>query len=99
MDREAIKRELTQQFHQSLDKAIDSVEKAPDGRWIAASEWQIRQIFQELMQESFQKLLQAKLDAADEAAFSPSAPGIGGQAPDPAAQQGPARRGRADGRR
>jgi len=97
MDREAIKRELTQQFQQSLEEAIDAVEKAPDGRWIAASEWQIRQIFQDLMQQSFQKLLQAKLNAADEAAFSPSVPDAAG--PAPTAQQGVARRQRADGRR
>ena len=49
MDREAIKRQLTQQFEQSLEEAIDAVEQAPDGRWIAASEWQIREIFQRLM--------------------------------------------------
>lgn len=93
MDREAIKRKLTQQFEQSLEEAIAAVEQAPDGRWIAASEWQIREIFQRLMQQSFQQLLQAKLDAADEAAFSPCAPDA------PAAQQRPTRRGRADGRR
>ena len=63
MDRDAIKRELRDQFEQSLDQAIDAVAKAPDGRWIAASEWQIREIFQKLMQQSYQTLLQKKLDA------------------------------------
>jgi hypothetical protein len=72
MDRDKLKRELTEQFHQSLDQAMEAVEKAPDGRWIAASEWQIREIFQKLMADSFQKVLQAKLDAANQAAFSPS---------------------------
>ena len=89
MDREAIKRELTEQFQQSLDEAMDAVQRAPDGRWIAASEWQIREIFQKLMAESFQRILQAKLDAADpvpSAAFSPC--GAGG-----AAEQGKARTG------
>ena len=80
MDRQAIKRELTQQFQQSLEEAIDAVEGAPDGKWIAASEWQVRAIFQRLMQQSYEKLLQARLnagpeaDAALEAAFSPSRP-------------------------
>lgn len=92
MDRQAIKRELTEQFQRSLEEAIDAVERAPDGQWIAASEWQIRDIFQRLMQESYQKLLQRKLDAANEAAFSPCEPAK-------AAQQGKAGRGRADGRR
>jgi hypothetical protein len=94
MDRAAIERELTQQFQTSLQQAMDAVERAPDGRWIAASEWQIRDIFQELMQQSFQRLLQGRLDAADEAAFSPCKPGIAARP-----QQRPTRRGRADGRR
>jgi hypothetical protein len=92
MDREAIKRELTEQFQQSLDQAMEAVERAPDGRWIAASEWQIREIFQKLMAESFQRMLQAKLDAAEPAAFSPSGAAAG-------AEQGKARSGRAQRRR
>lgn len=74
MDREAIKRKLKEQFEQSLDQALDAVEKAPDGQWIAASEWQVREIFQELMAQSYQQMLQAKVDAAPQAAFSPSRP-------------------------
>lgn len=72
MNREQVKREITEHFQVSLEAALDAVEKAPDGQWISASEWQIREIFQKLMADSFQKLLQAKLDAADQAAFSPS---------------------------
>lgn len=91
MDREAIKRQLQDQFEQTLDQAIDAVEQAPDGRWIAASEWQIREIFQKLMQQSYQTLLQQKLDAAPQAAFSP-----GGRK---TVEQGKTGRERADGRR
>ena len=89
MDRDAIKRELTEQFQQSLDEAIEAVERAPDGRWIAASEWQIREVFQKLTAEAFQRILQAKLDAAESAAFSPSGPAA-------AAGQGKTRPERAD---
>ena len=91
MDRDKLKRELTEHFQSSLNQAMESVEKAPDGQWIAASEWQIRGIFQELMAQSYQKILQAKLDAANQAAFSPSKPIV--------AQQGPAVRRRAQRRR
>jgi hypothetical protein len=91
MDRDALKQELAQQFQQSLEQAMEAVEKAPDGQWIAASEWKIREIFQTLMAQSFQKILQAKLDAADQAAFSPSSPRVG--------KQRPAGRGRAQRRR
>lgn len=87
MNREQVKRDITEQFQISLD----AVEKAPDGSWIAASEWQIREIFQKLMAASYQKLLQAKLDAADQAAFSPSGQGT--------PQQGAAHGGRARRRR
>lgn len=85
MDRGKLKREINAHFQRSLDQAMDSVEQAPDGQWIAASEWKIREIFQGLMAESFQRILQAKLDATDQVAFSPCGQGVG--------QQGPAKRG------
>jgi hypothetical protein len=74
MDREALKRELTDQFQQSLDQAMDAVQRAPDGAWIAASEWEVREVFQRLTSQAFERILQAKLDAAPPAAFSPSGP-------------------------
>jgi len=80
MDREALKRELTDQFHQSLDQAIDAVQRAPDGAWISASEWEVREVFQKLTAQAFERILQAKLNAAEPAAFSPCGPGqIAGQ--------------------
>ena len=92
MDRDALKRSLTDQFEQSLDKALDAVEQAPDGRWIAGSEWQVREIFQKLMGDCYQQMLQAKMDAAPQAAFPPSRPR-------PAQKQGKASDPRADRRR
>ena len=69
MDRDALKRSLKERFEQSLEKALDAVEQAADGQWIAASEWQVRGLFQELMSESYQQMLQARMDAAPQAAF------------------------------
>jgi hypothetical protein len=92
MDREALKRELTDQFHQSLEQAMDAVQRAPDGAWISASEWEVREVFQKLTAQAFERILQARLDAAKPAAFSPSRPSQ-------AAGQGDARVGRADRRR
>jgi hypothetical protein len=76
MDRDALKRELTQQFQQSLDRAMDAVEQAPDGAWISASEWQVRELFQKLTAQAYERILQAKLDAAEEdrGDFSPCEP-------------------------
>lgn len=93
MDREALKRELTEQFHRSLDQTIDAVEQAPDGAWIAASEWQVREAFQTLMAQAFERVLQAKLDAAEAAGvvFSP----CGSAVVEASRQQGKARPGRA----
>jgi hypothetical protein len=93
MDRDALKRELAQDFEQSLDQVMDAVQRAPDGAWIAASEWQVREAFQELMARAFERVLQARLDAAGgrPAAFSPSGP----SGP---AKQGPTGPERADGR-
>jgi hypothetical protein len=94
MDREALKRELTQQFHQSLDQAMDAVQRAPDGAWIAGSEWEVRAVFQKLTSQAFERILQAKMDAAEvkPAAFSPG----GGSK---AAEQGKPRLGPTDRRR
>jgi len=76
MDRDALKRELTVQFQQSLDQAMDAVERAPDGAWISGSEWEIRDLFQKLMAQAYKRILQAKLDAAEKGRgdFSPSGP-------------------------
>ena len=92
MDRDALKRSLKEHFEQSLETALDAVEQAPDGRWIAASEWQVREIFQKLMSECYQKMLQAKMDTAPQAAFSPSRP-------EPVKEQGDASHPRAHRRR
>jgi len=91
MDREVLKRELTTQFQQSLDRAMDAVEQAPDGAWISGSEWEIRELFQKLTAQAYERILQAKLDAAENERgdFSPCA-----SVADP--EQGKARCERAD---
>lgn len=98
MDRDALKRELTRHFQQSLDQAMDAVERAPDGAWISGSEWEVRELFQKLTAAAYERILQAKLDAAEHERgggggdFSPSGSG-------PVTQQGKARGPRAQRRR
>ena len=82
MDRHGLKRQLRAKVEAALDKAMDAVEAAPDGQWIAGSEWAVRGAFQGLMRECFQEIVQAKVDsdpAASAGSFSPGAgPGPGG---------------------
>jgi hypothetical protein len=76
MDRQALKRQLRTKVEAALDKAMEAVEAAPDGRWIAGSEWAVRDAFQGLMRECFQEIVQAKVDsdpAASAGSFSPGA--------------------------
>jgi hypothetical protein len=76
MDRQALKRQLRAKFDATVDRAMEAVETAPDGQWIATSEWAVRDAFQGLMRECFQEIVQAKIDAdpaASAAAFSPGA--------------------------
>lgn len=78
MDREVLKQRLRERFEQALNQMIDSVEQAPDGRWVAASEWQVRQAGQDLTRDCYQAILQARIDqtpaaAAAQPPFSPSA--------------------------
>ena len=79
MNRDALKRELTEQFQKSLDEAMDAVQRAPDGAWISASEWQVREGFQKLTAQAFERIVQAKIDAAGPAAFSPCEPAQGAE--------------------
>ena len=46
MDKEVLKRQLMERCQVALDKALRAVDEAPDGHWIAASEWEVRDIFQ-----------------------------------------------------
>jgi hypothetical protein len=76
MDKEVLKRQLTERFQQSLESALQAVDQAPDGQWIAASEWEVRDIFQKLTAECFGQLIQQRIDrlpSSSQTAFSPSA--------------------------
>src|SRR5437867_5903342 len=95
MDKDVLERQLDELSRAAMAEARKAVELAPDGRWIAGSEWEVREIFQKLTRDCYQLMMQAKVDAhavSSQAAFSPGA-GSG------AAQSRPARQAGADGRR
>ena len=54
-----------------LQQVMATVNAAPDGNWIAASEEQVRNLSADFRRDMFQQALQMRADAA-EAAFSPS---------------------------
>lgn len=83
MDRKALEAQMREHFEKRLPSMINAVEQAPDGQWIAASEWEVRAQFQALAAECYQAALQARLEtlpSAKQAAFSPSRPAGGGLA-------------------
>ena len=95
MDRDVLMHEMTERFQELYAKALDALEQAPDGQWIAASEFAFRDVFLELMKECYQKALQDKIDAhptAQQAAFSPCEPRD--SRPSPSAEQGASSSGR-----
>lgn len=76
MDKDVLDQLLQQRCREAMGQARLAVEQAPDGRWIAASEWEVREIFQKLTRDCCQLMLQAKADehrTADQASFSPEA--------------------------
>jgi len=84
MDKEVLKRQLTRRCQQALDEALRAVDDAPEGRWIAASEWEVRDIFQKLTADCFGQMIQERIDrlpSGFQAAFSPD-----GRSNGPAAQ-------------
>jgi hypothetical protein len=97
MDRKVLESRLRGRCELAVQAAIQAVEAAPDGQWIAGSEWQVRDIFQRLTADCYGEMVQSRIDALPsegQAAFSPSGePGTG------AAQQGRASGPGADRRR
>ncbi|MBI4719029.1 MAG: hypothetical protein HY763_14580, partial [Planctomycetes bacterium] len=53
MDRDVLLHQMTERFQALYNEALDALEHAPDGQWIAASEWAFRDAFQQLMKESY----------------------------------------------
>lgn len=99
MDRQKLRHDLHARVDAALDRAIDAVAAAPDGRWIDASEWVVRAAFQELMGDCFQAIVQARVDAdpaANAGSFSPGGRRAAGRDGAAAAVQGRAARRRAD---
>lgn len=111
MDKDVLMHEMTERFQELYAKALESLDQASEGRWIAESEWAFRDVFQQLMRESYQAALQSKIDAhpcEQGGSFSPS--GSSGRSdahelrlqrhspggPRPGAQQGSNRRAGAD---
>jgi hypothetical protein len=89
MDKEVLKRQLVERCQQALDGALRAVDEAPDGQWIAASEWEVRDIFQKLTADCFGQMIQERIDrlpSASQAVFSPDGPS------DSTAAQGKSRR-------
>lgn len=77
MDRDVLMHQMTDRFQELYSQALDALDRAPDGQWIAASEFAFRDAFLQLMKESYQTAVQARIDAdptAEQAAFSPSPP-------------------------
>lgn len=88
MGKEVLDHRLNELCQRAIQEARAAVEQAPDGQWIAASEWQVRDIFQRLTRDCYQAMLQAKADAhpaAAQAAFSPGGPAAAEQGGTPSA--------------
>jgi hypothetical protein len=88
MDREVLSDRLDGLFQEALAKAMELVEKAPDGQWIAATEWPVREVFLDLARQCYQEMLQARIDSTPAASRPPFSPGSSGDA----AEQRDARR-------
>lgn len=78
MDRDVLMNQMKERFEEEFAKALDAVERAPDGHWIDAGELAFRDAALIVAREGLELAVQAKVDShptAQAAAFSPSAPG------------------------
>lgn len=74
MDKDVLLHQAVEIFEEQAERAIDVLEEAPDGQWIAASEQAFRDAALEAMKQLYQAALQARIDersAAGKAAFPP----------------------------
>ncbi len=75
MDKEVLLHQMTERFQELYSQALGALDRAPDGEWISASEHAFRDVFQQLLMESYEAALKSKMKqhpTADQAAFSPS---------------------------
>src|SRR3990167_3806389 len=90
MDRDVLMDQMTERFREAYAKGLDAVERAPDGQWIGASEFVFRDAFLEVMKESYEAALQAKIDAESSpqarAFFPPPSRAGGADEPAPASR-------------
>ena len=54
---------MNERFQELCGQALDALARAPDGQWIAASEWVFREAFDTLRRETFEAALQARIEA------------------------------------
>lgn len=78
LDREQLMRELLSEAERTVNEVADAVDNAPAGRVIADSEEPARDALDRFRQVVYERVLQAKVNAA-EAAFPPSAQRSDGQ--------------------
>ncbi|MGH6933307.1 MAG: hypothetical protein ACREEE_12845 [Dongiaceae bacterium] len=74
MDRDVLFHQMTERFQALYGQALDALDRAPEGQWIAASERAFLDVFRQLTQESYQAAMQSKVDAhptAQAASFFP----------------------------
>jgi hypothetical protein len=71
LDRDKLRGQLLREFDQVVAEVADAVDEAPVGRVIRDSEEPARDALDRFRQVVYQRVLQAKVDAA-EAAFPPS---------------------------
>jgi hypothetical protein len=72
---EAYRQRMSQRLQLAMDRVMRSVNDAPDGAWINASEMAVFEEFNDLRREAYEVALQMRADAAAASAFSPGRPG------------------------
>jgi len=70
---------MKEEIEQYVKEVMETVNRAPDGEWIAGSEERVRDLSAEMRRRIFERAIQQRVDAA-EAAFPPSAPSNDGKA-------------------
>jgi len=75
IDKDELVRQMRAEFEATMDRVGKAVNAAPDGHLIDGSDGACREALKEFMRLSYEKALQMRVDATEQAvAFSPSPP-------------------------
>jgi hypothetical protein len=80
MTQDAVRKQMDELWSKAREELLGVMEQAPPDNIISGTEWQVRQIQQQLARQCFQLMVQSKVDRLDQSPQGVFSPGKGSAA-------------------